>query len=164
MTIMKRTALRAGGLVLGAGMLCLLPWMAQAQYSNYFPDPRTRTIGASYSAAFCRPPDANETRFWLSDPRGGDITQLINAHRQFLRSNAGARTQMIHNSYYATFGRPAQSGEMAHWEPYVRSVGYTCEELKVYHTNYQRSNPNWRASEPRRPGLSPNVRPDGRGY
>jgi hypothetical protein len=127
-------------------------WMGQAtsdshagllaQHRNWLRQDRGAQEGAvreSYMTVFGYSPNSGsgEMRHWLPQAAQGVTYQdMVNAHMQYLRSDAGARESTIYRSYTVAFNRNATADEVRYWSAQVAQGGWTYDRLVQSHAEY----------------------------
>ncbi len=103
-------------------------------------DSRSRMISDSYQEALGRAPSADETKYWLTRLDFNSKNDLVNLHRQGIKTNAALGDEVITNSYKRAFLRNPDAGEYNHWRQHAK-LGWTCQEMVNEHEKWKRNNP-----------------------
>ena len=135
----------------GGGRSGMEKWISNPQNRQYYlqaiinpalaqsPQLR-RQIESVYQDAFGRAPTPGEIDFWSKDPRAAFPTQMMDAHRAWLRSGNEAQAT-ITRSYQDAYKRTPSAEELKFWSDQIRSRGFTFAELVNTHRDYLRQNP-----------------------
>ncbi len=76
---------------------------------------KDEVIKASYFVAFGRYPNSGEMTYWRQQVGSRSIKDMVNLHRDFIRSNQYEREQTIRRSYMDAFGWQPSSDEVKYW-------------------------------------------------
>lgn len=97
---------------------------------------QTERIQASYLLAFGRPPSSGEINYWSQQGRLS-VTDLVNRHRSYLRSDAATKRATIVKSYQDALGRNPTEAEIRYWS----QGNNTYTELMKNHVQWLAGNP-----------------------
>lgn len=88
-------------------------------------------INGSYYVAFGRYATGGELNYWRRQVGNSTIQQMVNNHRQFIKTNQYEREQTIKRSYMDAFGWQPTAGEVRYWS----GQNKTYAELMTNHIN-----------------------------
>jgi hypothetical protein len=88
-------------------------------------------INGSYLVAFGRYANSGELNYWRQKVGSSTIQQMVNNHREFIRTNQFEREQTIKRSYQDAFGWQPSADELRYWAGQTKTYG----ELISNHIN-----------------------------
>lgn len=92
---------------------------------------KDEVIKASYFVAFGRYPNSGELNYWRSNVGSRSIQEMVNLHKNFIKSNQYEREQTIKRSYMDAFGWQPSADEVRYWSGQHR----TYADLVSNHVN-----------------------------
>lgn len=101
---------------------------------------RNAAITDSYNEALGRPPSAAELSYWQTRTDYKAKADLVQLHRQGIKSTPALGDEVVTNSYLKAFGRRPVEGELRHWRQHAK-LGWTCTEMIAEHDKWKRSVP-----------------------
>lgn len=113
------------GFCLPAFIVLLLQCLPAAAQS------RDEVINGSYFVAFGRYANSEELAYWRQHVGNSTIQQMVDRHRQSIRSNQYESEQTVRRSYLDAFGEPPGSDELRYWSGQNKTYG----ELMTHHMN-----------------------------
>ncbi|RYZ20909.1 MAG: hypothetical protein EOO16_14970 [Chitinophagaceae bacterium] len=94
--------------LLALGSLLLFPGDARAQS-------RDEIIHASYFVAFGRYANSGELAYWRQNLGGRNIQQMVENHKNYLRSNQQEREESVKRAFMDAFGWNPSGDELRYW-------------------------------------------------
>jgi hypothetical protein len=114
---MKTTTLRKRGFgLLAFIVLALASFSAQAQSKD-------EVIHGSYIVAFGRAATSGELQHWRQYVGGSTVQQMVENHRNFIKTNPYEREQTIRRSYMDAFGWQPSTDEVKYWSGQNKTYG-----------------------------------------
>lgn len=92
---------------------------------------KDEVIHGSYIVAFGRAATSGELQYWRQNVGNRTIQQMVENHRNFIRSNQYEREQTIRRSYMDAFGWQPSADEVKYWSGQHKTYG----ELMTNHVN-----------------------------
>lgn len=105
-------------------VLALSSFSAQAQSKD-------EVIHGSYIVAFGRAATGGELQHWRQNVGNRTIQQMVENHRNFIKTNQYEREQTIRRSYMDAFGWQPSADEVKYWSGQNKTYG----ELMANHVN-----------------------------
>lgn len=88
-------------------------------------------IHGSYIVAFGRAATSGELTYWRQNVGNSTVQQMVENHRNFIRTNQYEREQTIRRSYMDAFGWQPSADEVRYWSGQHKTYG----ELMANHVN-----------------------------
>lgn len=88
-------------------------------------------IHGSYFLAFGRYANNGELNYWRQNVGNRNMQQMVQNHREYMRSNPGEREQVVKRSYMDAFGWQPSADELRYWS----GQNKTYSELMANHIN-----------------------------
>jgi hypothetical protein len=92
---------------------------------------KDEVINSSYFVAFGRFATSAELSYWRQNVGNSTIPQMVNNHRNYIKSNQYEREQTVKRSYMDAFGWQPSADELRYWSGQNRTYG----ELMTNHIN-----------------------------
>lgn len=122
---MKTMILRKGSYgLLALFILTLFSFTARAQSKD-------EVIHGSYIVAFGRAATSSELQYWRQNVGNRSIQQMVDNHRNFIKSNQYEREQAVKRSYMDAFGWQPSADELKYWAGQNKTYG----ELMTNHVD-----------------------------
>jgi hypothetical protein len=97
--------------------------------SSVFSQSKDEIINSSYFVAFGRYANSGELNYWRQNVGSRSIPQMVNNHKDYIKSNQNEREQTVRRSYMDAFGWQPSSDELRYWS----SQNKTYAELMSNH-------------------------------
>jgi len=102
---------------------------------------RDLIIKQSYEEAFGSDPTAAEVKYWEGRQDWKSKGDLVNFHRQGIKTNPTLVDKIVTNSYAKAFGRAPVQGEWNFWRPAIKQNGNTYTEVLAAHEKWKQTVP-----------------------
>lgn len=123
-------------------MICLVGTFVATQAA--WAQRSAEVVNEAYQEAFGRDATEGERTYWLNQRNDWPNKQaLVNLHAQFIKSNAGAKVEVVNRSYWTAFGKAATDGERNYWST-QRNDWSTHLSLVQLHAQFIKGNPTVR--------------------
>jgi hypothetical protein len=104
-----------------------------------FTGKRSSLIDESYRLAMGRAASGDEVRYWQTRADWAGLSQMLEFHRGYIKSNASAVDEVVRHSYLNVFRREPLSGEKTFWKTEV-AKGLLCRDVETAHRDWIQRN------------------------
>lgn len=115
-------------------MAFVTPMLIKAQDAKQLKRERIQT---SYMFTFGRAPQEGEITYWQGRNDATSIAQMVNFHKDYIKTNRSANNEVITKAYLDALGRKPEQGELDYWAKGNNSY----VELMKNHISWLSGNP-----------------------